>query len=160
STHVEEVYQLDKSGALADRENNQAAKLVKSQLAKASSLLRDLAYTAWIESAKPPAQIPNPTLPSHPGYNPETGTAPPAPALVRGQAASAALAPSAQRNPAEPAHAPLKLESPVEDKNFWLFSSVERTESVRRALEANAALAKLRLERLAALASAARTCHR
>jgi hypothetical protein len=81
ATHVEEVYQLDKSGALADKTNEPAAKLVRTQLAKAAALLRDLTYTAWIESAKPPAagSAPeaNPINRANPRYNPETGTAPP-----------------------------------------------------------------------------------
>lgn len=80
STHVEEVYILDKLGALGDKANRQAAKLVRMQLSKAAALLRDLAYTAWIESAKPAergdAQS-NPISRSNPKYNPETGTAAP-----------------------------------------------------------------------------------
>jgi hypothetical protein len=81
ATHVEEVYQLDKSGALADKSNQQAAKLVRIQLTKAAALLRDLTYTAWIESAKAPAAgsgpEANPINQANPRYNPETGTAAP-----------------------------------------------------------------------------------
>jgi hypothetical protein len=86
STHVEEVYRLDKSGALADKTNAAAAQLVKMQLSKAASLLRDLTYTAWMESAKPVTRggaEGNPISPSHPQYNPETGTAAPGPPLKR-----------------------------------------------------------------------------
>jgi hypothetical protein len=86
STHVEEVYILDKSGAFADKSNEAAAKLAKSQLAKAAALLRDLTYTAWMESAKPPAPIgadTNPVSRTNPRYNPETGTAAPGPAVKR-----------------------------------------------------------------------------
>ncbi len=83
STHVEAVYQLDKDGAFADKASLPAARLAKGQLAKAAALLRDLTYTAWIESAKPLQQLPNPTLRTAQGYNPETGTAAPAPALKR-----------------------------------------------------------------------------
>ena len=83
STHVEEVYRLDKISAFGDKENRQAQQLVKSQLAKASAILRDLAYTAWVESGKPLQASPNPTLATHPQYNPETGTAPPAAPLKR-----------------------------------------------------------------------------
>jgi len=82
STHVEEVYVLDKAGAYADKSNRQAETLVKTQLAQAASLLRDLTYTAWVESAKP-VTTPNPTSRSNPGYNPETGTAAPGPAVKR-----------------------------------------------------------------------------
>src|SRR6516225_2059462 len=45
ATHVEEVYQLDSSSALSDKDNEQAARLVRGQLAKAAALLRDLTYT-------------------------------------------------------------------------------------------------------------------
>jgi hypothetical protein len=75
-SHVEETYILDKAGAYSDPKNEAAAKLVRTQLAKAAALLRDLTYTAWLESAKPVTRD-NPILRTHPGYNPETGTAPP-----------------------------------------------------------------------------------
>ncbi len=79
STHVEQIYQLDKAGAFADAKNTEAAQLVKTQLAKAASLLRDLTYTAWVESGKPleTARDQNPILSTNPRYNPATGTAPP-----------------------------------------------------------------------------------
>lgn len=86
ASHVEEVYILDKSGALADKTNEPAARLVKSQLAKAAALLRDLTYTAWVESAKAPVRggaEANPISRSNPHYNPETGTAAPGPAVKR-----------------------------------------------------------------------------
>jgi hypothetical protein len=86
STHVEEVYVLDKSGALADKNHERAAQLVRTQLAKAAALLRDLAYTAWLESAKPPSPAgseANPINRANPRYNPETGSAPPGPAVKR-----------------------------------------------------------------------------
>jgi len=93
STHVEEVYQLDQRGAFANAADSEARGLVTSQLAKAATLLRDLTYTAWIESGKPvppvlradgscsvqqcSGAVPNPIYPSDPNYNPATGTAPP-----------------------------------------------------------------------------------
>ena len=80
STHVEEVYILDKAGAFADRMNEPAARLARGQLAKAAALLRDLTYTAWLESAKPAASggaASNPVSRANPRYNPETGTAAP-----------------------------------------------------------------------------------
>lgn len=86
STHFEAVYVLDKSGALADKSNAAAAGLVKMQLAKAATLLRDLAYTAWIESGRPLAPANpagNPINRTNPQYNPETGTAPPGPPVKR-----------------------------------------------------------------------------
>jgi hypothetical protein len=84
--HVEEVYVLDKSGALTDKNSEPAARLVRTQLAKAAALLRDLTYTAWMESAKPtPGRdaASNPVSRTHLRYNPETGTAPPGPAVKK-----------------------------------------------------------------------------
>jgi hypothetical protein len=86
ATHVEEVYQLDDAGALSDKNNEQAALLVRGQLAKAAALLRDLTYTAWVESAKPAARgrgDSNPISRTNPRYNSETGTAPPGPPVQR-----------------------------------------------------------------------------
>jgi hypothetical protein len=86
ATHVEEVYMLDKAGALADKMNEPAARLVKVQLAKAAALLRDLTYTAWVESANPVTRgntEASPISRGNPHYNPETGTAAPGPALPR-----------------------------------------------------------------------------
>ena len=85
SRHVEQVYRLDQAGALADPHNQEAADLVKAQLAKAAVLLRDLTYTAWIQSGerKSAVAIPNPVDPSNPDYNPATGSAsPPGPAIA------------------------------------------------------------------------------
>ncbi|MFN7916339.1 MAG: hypothetical protein U0Q55_13450 [Vicinamibacterales bacterium] len=77
-THVEQVYQLDKSGALADATNAEARTLVRRQLSRAASLLRDLAQTAWVRSAETPrfTQADNPVSLTHPQYNPATGSAP------------------------------------------------------------------------------------
>jgi hypothetical protein len=86
ATHVEEVYILDQSGAFGDKNNQPAARLARTQLAKAAALLRDLTYTAWVESGKPAAPGgpgANPVSRSNPGYNPETGTAAPGPAVMR-----------------------------------------------------------------------------
>jgi hypothetical protein len=78
-THVEQVYRLDQAGAFNDPHNKQAADLVKSQLSKAALLLRDLTYTAWMQSAEQPSTVKgaNPIDPSNPAYNPATGSAPP-----------------------------------------------------------------------------------
>ncbi len=77
--HVEEVYRLDQSGALNNPHNVEAAGLVKAQLAKAAILLRDLTYTAWVQSGNPvhTPLAPNPVDPGNTDYNPATGTAPP-----------------------------------------------------------------------------------
>lgn len=86
SLHVEEIYQMDARKAFANKDDQPARALVTRQLARAAALLRDLTYTAWVESGKPappPGTVVNPILTSHPQYNPETGTAPPGPAVPR-----------------------------------------------------------------------------
>ncbi len=93
STHVEEIYQMDQRGAFSNSHDSKARQLAVSQLAKSATLLRDLTYTAWVESGKPlppvlredgsctsapcTDAVPNPIYPSDPSYNPATGTAPP-----------------------------------------------------------------------------------
>lgn len=93
STHVEEIYQMDQRGAFSNPHDTEARQLAVSQLAKAATLLRDLTYTAWVDSGKPlppvrrddgscpgsscDSAVPNPIDPSDPNYNPATGTAPP-----------------------------------------------------------------------------------
>ncbi len=59
---------------------------------------------------------------------------------------------------AQPVHAPVRLEAPVQDKNFYLLSMLERTPDVRDAVKADPALARIAAERLAALDKAAKTC--
>jgi len=80
-THVEDVYQMDARNAYADKTDRQARELVLRQLSRAAALLRDLTYTAWVESGKVPSVSSgangNPVSSSHPNYNPQTGTAPP-----------------------------------------------------------------------------------
>ena len=81
STHVEEIYIMDKRGAFANPKDAEAGTLVKTQLAKAAALLRDLAYTAWLQSAAAVPRVDaaeNPISRSNPHYNPATGSAPPA----------------------------------------------------------------------------------
>ena len=60
---------------------------------------------------------------------------------------------------AEPLRAPVRLEAPVQDKNFYLLSMLERTPDVRDAVRAEPALARIAAERLAVLDKAARTCN-
>jgi hypothetical protein len=76
---VEEVYRLDLRKAYSNKDDPDARKLVYTRLASGASFLRDLAYTAWIESAKPipaskPSDLPNSL--ENPRYNPATGSAP------------------------------------------------------------------------------------
>jgi hypothetical protein len=59
----------------------------------------------------------------------------------------------------EPLRAPVRLESPVQDKNFYLLSMLERTPDVRDAVKAEPTLAHIATERLAALDKAAKTCN-
>ncbi len=60
---------------------------------------------------------------------------------------------------AEPLRAPVRLESPVQDKNFYLLSMLERTSDTRDAVKADPTLARIAAERLAALDKAAKTCN-
>jgi hypothetical protein len=76
---VEDVYRLDLRGAFQDAKDAEAKKLVYARLGAGAAFLRDLVYTAWIESDKPvargkPEDLPN--NPANPRYNPATGSAP------------------------------------------------------------------------------------
>lgn len=76
---VEEVYRLDLRGAFEKKDDAQARELVHKRLAAGATFLRDLAYTAWIESAKPVPRIESvnqPQNPANPKYNPAAGSAP------------------------------------------------------------------------------------
>jgi hypothetical protein len=76
---VEDVYRLDLRGAFANKDDQEARALVYTRIAAGAAFLRDLAYTAWIESAKPvpPVNpIDRPENPANPKYNPATGSAP------------------------------------------------------------------------------------
>jgi hypothetical protein len=80
---VEDVYRFDLRGAFKDNKDAEAKKLVYTRLASGATFLRDLAYTAWIESAKDDPPVKSTDVPNNPGnpkYNPATGSAPaPAP---------------------------------------------------------------------------------
>ena len=76
---VEDVYRVDLRGGFEKKDDAEARELVYKRLAAGASFLRDLAYTAWIESAKPvPATDPIHQMqnPANPKYNPATGSAP------------------------------------------------------------------------------------
>lgn len=60
--------------------------------------------------------------------------------------------------PADPARAPLRFHSPVEDKNFYLLSMIEQTVEVEKAVRTDAALARLAAAKRASLAKAAADC--
>ena len=152
--HTEEVYQLEKAGALADPAHPAARALVLQQAARGSALLRDLAHTAWVRSGQPPVNDPggNPIVPAHPRYNPATGSAP------------AHVAPPPGASPAAPKPAPSRpwqpvtVTDPLIGKAFYLFDAVARTPSVRARVEQSPALKALREARVQAVSHAAATC--
>ncbi len=78
SARVEQVYQLEKAGAFDDPGNDQARELVYLTAGEGTTLLRDLLYRAWRESAlpKPAATGAGTPEPTHPDYDPATGSAP------------------------------------------------------------------------------------
>jgi hypothetical protein len=82
---LEHAYALDKQGAFVDKEHAEGRALIHQLLGSAAALLRDLVHTAWVKSAEPyqfkgspndPTNKLNPLSPSHPKYNPATGSAP------------------------------------------------------------------------------------
>jgi hypothetical protein len=54
-TYVERVYQLDKAGGFLGTGTAESREFTAGRLAAGASMLRDLIYTAWLESAKPVA---------------------------------------------------------------------------------------------------------
>jgi hypothetical protein len=74
---VEKVYQLDKRGAWVDPKDPEARALIYQRTAAGATMLRDLVYRAWRESALPRVpHVRGPTDSANPAYNPETGSAP------------------------------------------------------------------------------------
>ena len=63
------------------------------------------------------------------------------------------------QNATEPEHRPVELRSPVEDKNFYLLSALERTPGAHDAVKTNPVLARIATERLAALDRAVDSCN-
>jgi hypothetical protein len=57
-----------------------------------------------------------------------------------------------------PDRAPLPLVSPVQDKNFYLFSTIERGGEAEKAVENDATLSQLTAAKRDALNSAVKTC--
>jgi hypothetical protein len=64
----------------------------------------------------------------------------------------------AQPQRTEPTHAPVKFESPVQDKNFYLLSMIERTPAVRDAVKSDPVLSRIAASRLTGLDTAAKSC--
>jgi hypothetical protein len=54
-TYVERVYQLDKAGGFVGKGTAESREFTAGRLAAGASMLRDMIYTAWLESAKPVA---------------------------------------------------------------------------------------------------------
>lgn len=55
ATYVERVYQLDKAGGFNGSGSEESRQFTADRLAAGASMLRDMVYTAWLESAKPVA---------------------------------------------------------------------------------------------------------
>jgi hypothetical protein len=51
-SNVEKLYQLEKAGGFAGAGSNESRAFTAERLAAGASMLRDMIYTAWIESAK------------------------------------------------------------------------------------------------------------
>jgi len=56
-TYVERVYQLEKAGGFQGAGTAESREFTAERLAAGASMLRDMIYTAWLESAKP---VPDP----------------------------------------------------------------------------------------------------
>jgi hypothetical protein len=52
-TYVEKVYQLEKAGGFLGAGSAESREFTAERLAAGASMLRDMIYTAWVESAKP-----------------------------------------------------------------------------------------------------------
>ena len=52
-TYVEKVYQLDKAGGFAGAGTAESRQFTAERLGAGASMLRDMIYTAWLESAQP-----------------------------------------------------------------------------------------------------------
>ena len=76
ATWMERVYILEKQGAFDDPENEEARQLIFQRTGFGATMLRDLIYRAWRESASDPERGPDPLDTANPFYNPETGSAP------------------------------------------------------------------------------------
>lgn len=57
ATYVEQVYQFDKAGAFVGAGTPESRDFTAARLAAGASMLRDMIYTAWIDSAQP---VPDP----------------------------------------------------------------------------------------------------
>lgn len=53
ATHVEEVYQLEKEGGFVGKGTPASRAFAAARMAEGASMMRDMIYTAWLDSAKP-----------------------------------------------------------------------------------------------------------
>ena len=53
STYIEKVYQLEKAGGFVGAGSAESRDFTAERLAAGASMLRDMIYTAWIDSAQP-----------------------------------------------------------------------------------------------------------
>jgi hypothetical protein len=60
---------------------------------------------------------------------------------------------------AEPSHKPLELRDPVQDKNFYLLSILQRNAAARESVRKDSVLARLSAERISALDHAVSSCN-
>ena len=58
ATYVEKVYQLEKAGVFVGAGSTESREFTAERLAAGASMLRDMIYTAWADSAQP-VQAPN-----------------------------------------------------------------------------------------------------
>ncbi|PPV05449.1 nuclease [Xanthomonas bromi] len=75
---VEQVYRLEKAGAFDDASSTDGRAMVYRTAGDGAAMLRDLLVRAWRESALQPEKSTRPRSmdPSHPQYDPATGSAP------------------------------------------------------------------------------------
>ncbi|NWK97027.1 nuclease [Sphingobium lactosutens] len=77
AARLETVYSLEKLAGFRDPRDTDVRDTVYAQTATGATMLRDMLYRAWRESAVPPAEVsPSPLDPTNPRYNPATGSAP------------------------------------------------------------------------------------
>lgn len=62
SKYVEKVYQLEKAGGFEGQGTQESRDFTADRLAAGASMLRDMIYSAWLESAKP---VPERSAPKH-----------------------------------------------------------------------------------------------
>ena len=78
-TRVDQVYALDQANAYNDATSSEARALIYTCTGEAATMLRDLVFTAWLESGEQPVSAAGTLQPTdlrHPQYNPATGSAP------------------------------------------------------------------------------------